>query len=69
MTLYTNCEKFHCSMERKDDKISGEIAVHLTITRKPKYTKIHHGIDICDLCSFDRKICEINSHKPAKIED
>jgi len=69
MKLYTNCEKFHCSMERKEDTIPDEIGAHLTITRKAKYSKIHPGINICDICSFDRRACEVNRRKPAKIED
>lgn len=69
MKLYTNCEKFHCSMERTNDNIPYEIAQHLTITRKAKYPKIYLGVNICTICSFDEKVCNANSIKKAKIED
>jgi hypothetical protein len=69
MTLYTNCEKFHCSMKRSNDEIPALIVCHLTITRKAKYSKINNNIDICQICSFDKNVCDASSLKKARIED
>jgi len=67
MKLYTNCEKFHCSMERTNDNIPYGIAQHLTITKKAKYPKIHPGVNICDICSFGLTTCNVNKIKLAQI--
>ncbi len=47
MTKYTNCEIFHCSMERRSLHVDVPHAEHLTVTDKPKYPIIGYGIDIC----------------------
>ncbi len=69
MTLYTNCEKFYCSMERENNKIDGYIAVHLTVTKKPKYQKINNKVNICALCPFDEKICDDMHIKVMQVDD
>ncbi len=67
MKLYMNCEKFHCSMEK--NSIPCEIAEHLTISKKAKYPKINPGVDICDICSFDKSLCERGKVIFVEVED
>ncbi len=80
MPLYTNCEKFHCSMARGDEKIDENrqaIALHLSITKKPKYPIISRGVDICELGLDGVDICPMwlecsdstQKTKPAKREE
>lgn len=69
MKLYMNCEKFHCSMEQKNRVIFGYIAEHLTITRKPKYPKIHPKVNICEICIFDQNLCKKSGVKIMRVDD
>lgn len=69
MALYTNCELFHCSMKRHDDlNAADEIATHLTVTKKPKYSPIMQDLNICELCPHS-EYCHFNKKvKKLKIE-